>query len=295
MPPDRRGRARYGADVLLTAPIIHAARLAAHGDEVAICDVRWYLDGRSGLDAFRAGHLPGAVWVDLDAVLAGPPSAAEGRHPLPSPEVFAAGLSALGIGDATPVVAYDDLGGMAAGRLVWLLRATGHEAALLDGGLQAWPGALEVGDAAPRPAAAFTPRPWPPDAVADADEVARAVASGEAVVLDARAPERYRGEVEPIDPRAGHIPGARNAPFAANLGDDGQFLHHTAVQQRFAALGVDEGTDVIVYCGSGVSACHDLLALEWAGHPRGRARLYPGSWSQWSAAPGRPASTGDET
>jgi thiosulfate/3-mercaptopyruvate sulfurtransferase len=278
--------------VLLTAPIIHAARLAALAGEVAVCDVRWYLDGRSGQEAHRAGHIPGAVWVDLDTVLAGPPSADAGRHPLPSPEAFAAGLGAAGVGDDTPVVAYDDLAGMAAGRLVWLLRALGHEAALLDGGLGAWPGPLEEGDAH-RPPAHFTPRPWPQHLLASADEVAEAAASGAAVVLDARAAERYRGEHEPVDPRAGHIPGARNAPYGANLGPDGQFLPHAAMRQHFEALGVGEGTDVIVYCGSGVSACHDLLALEWAGYANGRARLYPGSWSQWSSDPARPAQTGD--
>ncbi|MPY95026.1 MAG: sulfurtransferase [Acidimicrobiia bacterium] len=280
--------------MLLTAPLIHAARLAAHEGEVRVCDVRWYLDGRSGRDAYRAGHLPGAVWVDLDATLAGPPSPEAGRHPLPAPSVFAAGLGAAGVGDGTPVVAYDDLGGMVAGRLVWLLRAIGHEAALLDGGLQAWPGALETGEVAVAPER-FTPRPWPERLLADADEVAgAAAASGHAVVLDARAAERYRGEVEPVDPRAGHIPGARNAPFADNLGADGQFLHHSALRQRFESLGVGEDTDVIVYCGSGVSACHDLLALEWAGYAQGQVRLYPGSWSQWSADATRPANIGDE-
>ncbi len=280
--------------MLLTAPIISAARLATHGGDVVLCDVRWYLDGRDGHAAYLAGHLPGAVWIDLDTTLAAPASVEAGRHPLPHPTAFAAGLAAAGIDEDQPVVAYDDLGGMAAGRLVWLLRALGREAALLDGGLQAWPGALEEGEVA-RPPVRRTPRPWPVELLADAEDVARAASGGDAVVLDARAPERYRGEVEPIDSRAGHVPGARNAPFAGNLDGDGQFLHHRALEQRYRDLGVlDDDTEVIVYCGSGVSACHDLLALEAAGHPRPRTRLYPGSWSQWSADPSRPIATGSE-
>lgn len=266
-------------------PIIDADWLRASLADVVVCDVRWYLDGRSGREAYEAGHLPGARFVDLDDILAGPASAEGGRHPLPSPERFARGLGALGVGHEDAVVAYDDTGGMVAGRLVWMLRVLGQEAALLDGGLDAWPGprSTEV----PQPEAALRrPLPWPDDALATADDVARHLAAG-GVVLDARAPERYRGESEPIDPRAGHIPGARNAPHGQNL-VGGRFASSDQLHDRFRALGADG--DAVVYCGSGVSACHDVLAMEHAG--LGRPRLFVGSWSAWSADPERPAATG---
>lgn len=260
-------------------PIVSPEWLDSHLDEVVLADVRWYLDGRSGRDAYRAGHLPGAVWIDLDQVLAAPPSPALGRHPMPSPEVFARGLGHAGIGDGAQVVAYDDSGGMAAGRLVWMLRILGEQVALLDGGLGAWTGPLDDGEVR-RPPAQFTPRPWPAGLLASADEAAAAPARG-ALLLDARAPERYRGEIEPIDARPGHVPGALNAPFAGNLDPStGRFLPAAQLRQRYEAFGVTPGREVVVYCGSGVSACHDLLALEAAGFEPTRARLYAGSWSQ---------------
>ncbi len=261
-------------------PFVSAGWLAAHLSEVALVDVRHYLDGRSGRDAYQAGHLPSAVWLDLDDVLADPPSAELGRHPMPTPERFADGLSQAGIGDETPVVAYDDNGGSLASRLVWLLRRLGQPAALLDGGLQAWPGDLKTGTHT-RPPNSFTAVPWPTEHFAEIDEI-RTVSP----LLDARAPERYRGEVEPIDPRAGHIPGARNAPWQANLDESGRFL--AAPQLRRLYAGVEAP---VVYCGSGVTACHTLLALEAAGITG--ARLYAGSWSQWCSNPDRPAETGD--
>jgi thiosulfate/3-mercaptopyruvate sulfurtransferase len=278
-----------------------AQRLTDPDEPLVVADVRWYLDGRSGLDAYRAGHVPGAVWVDLDAVLADPPSAAAGRHPLPSPQRFAAGLGELGITTGTAVVAYDDQGGMAAGRLVWLLRSLGQPAALLDGGLQAWAevtgGRLRTGDETPS-ATACAVRPWPAERLASAGDTGRMAAGGGAVVLDARAPERYRGEVEPIDARPGHVPGARNAPFVANLDPaSGRFRSGEDLRRSFEAAGVRfdaGGPEVIVYCGSGVSACHDLLALEAAGLPPERTRLFAGSWSQWAADPSRAAAKGDE-
>lgn len=265
-------------------PVVDSEWLARHRDEVVVADVRWYLDGRSGAEAYAAGHLPGAVFVDLDRCLAGPPSPAEGRHPLPPPEVFAACMAALGIGDGRPVVAYDDARGSVAGRLVWLLRILGEAAALLDGGLAAWTGPLDVGD---RPGEAveparFTARPWPPDRLAGIDEVA----GGAAVVVDVRAPERYRGEVEPIDPRAGHVPGAVNLPWTGNV-DPATGLFRSPAELRDRYAGVDRP---VVHCGSGVNACHTLLALEVAG--LAGARLYPGSWSQWSSDPSRPVATG---
>jgi len=267
-------------------PIVDAGDLGRL--DAALCDVRWYLDGRSGREAYEAGHLPGAVFVDLDRDLTAPPSTTQGRHPLPTAEAFAAALGALGVDPDDAVVAYDDSGGMSAGRLVWMLRVLGQPAALLDGGIGAWDGPLEAGSAT-RPPVECPVRPWPDGAFAGIEEVAAAAAGG--IVLDARAPERYRGEVEPVDPRAGHVPGARNAPFAANLGDGGRFRSPDDLRAHYEELGVGEAAGVVAYCGSGVSACHDLLAMEHAG--LGRGRLYVGSWSQWSAT-GRPAATGGE-
>lgn len=267
-------------------PVVDTAWLRTHADAVVLADVRWYLDGRSGRAAYDAGHLPGAVFVDLDRWLAGPGSPAAGRHPLPDPAVFAEGMAALGIGDGDTVVAYDDAGGVVAARLVWLLRATGRSAALLDGGLAAYDGELAV-EAPARPRRVFAVRPWPGDLLADADDAA----DPSAVVLDARDGARYRGEREPVDPRAGHVPGARSLPCRDNLGPDGRFLSVPELRSRFAAVGVvPEGAPVVSYCGSGVTACHTLLALEHAGLPPGR--LYPGSWSQWSSDPARPVATG---
>ena len=184
------------------------------------------------------------------------------------------------------MVAYDDAGGVVAARLVWMLRATGHEAALLDGGLRAWTGPLEQTEVH-RPRASFTPRPWPAERLADLDEVA----STDGVVLDARDAERFRGETEPVDPRAGHIPGARNLPCRSNLDAEGRFLPADVLRERFRAVGVGDGASVISYCGSGVTACHNLLALEHVGFAPGR--LYPGSWSQYSHAAERPVAVGD--
>jgi thiosulfate/3-mercaptopyruvate sulfurtransferase len=262
-------------------PVVDIDWWRAHRDAVVTADVRWYLDGRSGAQEYAAGHLPGAVFVDLDAALATLGEPAAGRHPLPAPEAFAAAMSELGIGDDSVVVAYDDSGGTTAARLVWMLRVTGHEAALLDGGIGAHAGALEPG-AGSRPAGAvFTPRPWPVETLASMDDAAD-VAN---VVLDARAAPRYRGETEPVDPQAGHIPGARNLPAPELLSPDGRFLPPGELRERFAAAGVAE-PGFISYCGSGVVACHLLLAAEHAG--LGPGRLFPGSWSAWSNTPGRP-------
>jgi thiosulfate/3-mercaptopyruvate sulfurtransferase len=198
----------------------------------------------------------------------------------------------LGIRASDTVVGYDDAGGTVAARLVWMLRATGHDAALLDGGLGAWPGPVESGPPPARRPVPFRARPWPADQLASAAEVAELAASPAAAVLDARAGDRYRGETEPVDPRAGHIPGATSAPWQENLDPaTGRFLAPAVLRARFEALGVRPGEPVVAYCGSGVSACADLVALEVAGI-RG-ARLYVGSWSGWSADADRPAATGD--
>ena len=269
-------------------PIVDVHSLRARPDTVVL-DGRWYLDGGAakGRSAYEAGHVPGARFVDLDRCEAGPPSPAAGRHPLPEPADFVACCRALGIGRDSTVVVYDDAAGMAAGRMVWLLRAAGVDAALLDGGISGWDGALEteVPLAPDAPARPIELERWPDELLAEADDVAVA-----RLVLDARAPERYRGDVEPIDARAGQIPGAVNVPFAGNVdAATGRFLSPAELRARYEAAGVVEGADVVVYCGSGVTACHDLLAIEHAG--LGRGRLYPGSWSQWAADPARPIAT----
>lgn len=248
-----------------------------------MADVRWYLDGRSGRDAYASGHIPGAVFVDLDSCLAGPPSPAAGRHPLPDPDAFASAMGRLGIGDASVVVAYDDAGGMVAARLVWMLRVLGTDAALLDGGLAGYRGGLET-SVSRRPPARFSPRLWPVTALAGVEDAGDPAL----VVIDARDPARYRGEQEPVDPRAGHIPGAVNLPSRGNLDPEGRFLAVDRLRARFEAVGAGPAT--VSYCGSGVTACHNLVAMEHAG--LGRGRLYPGSWSQYSADPARPVETG---
>lgn len=271
-------------------PAIVDARWLRDRPGAVRADVRWYLDGRSGAAAYRAGHLPGAVFVDLDRWLAAPPSAAAGRHPLPQPDVFAEGMRRIGLARDTPLVAYDDAGGAVAARLVWMLRAVGSPAALLDGGTAAWEEPLSRVPPVVAPGT-FDLLRWPDERLADADDVARAVATG-AAVIDARAPERYAGRVEPVDPRAGHIPGAVNVPFADNLDPDTRrFLAPATLRDRYLRAGADGSAPAVVYCGSGVTACHDLLAMEHAG--LGPATLYPGSWSQWSADPARPVAIGD--
>jgi thiosulfate/3-mercaptopyruvate sulfurtransferase len=271
-------------------PFVGSEWLHEHGDEVSLADVRWSLDGSQNFDTYLDGHLPDAVYVDLDSVLADPPSPVFGRHPLPSPERFARGLGAAGIGEEETVVAYDHGPGLVAARLVWMLRAIGQPAAVLDGGLAAWRGDIEVGEST-RPARRRSSRPWPADRLADADLTAELSRSGDATVIDARAAERYRGESEPIDARPGHVPGAINLPAADNLDASGRLLPIERLRERYA-LATDAGRDVAVYCGSGVTACHDLLVIEHLGN--GPGRLFPGSWSAWSGDPERAAATGPD-
>jgi thiosulfate/3-mercaptopyruvate sulfurtransferase len=278
--------------VTLPGPLVDANWLqrGLEEDVVAVADVRWSPKG-GGRQAYEAGHIPGAVFVDVDSDLAGPRSGDSGRHPLPTPDAFAGAMGRAGIVDDTVVVAYDDAGGSNAARLWWMLSVTGHAAAVLDGGLAAWPGALEQGPGRTRRPARFSPRPWPSDRIVDAAQVDRLRRDASAVVLDARAAERYRGEVEPIDPVAGHIPGAHNAPWADNLDPDtGRFLPPGELRRRYEAVGVDGTRTVVAYCGSGVTSCHDVLALEVAG--LGQAKLYVGSWSGWITDPSRPMARG---
>ena len=265
-----------------------AERLAEQPDDLVLADVRWNLSGPQRA-AYDVGHVPGAVFVDLDAVLAAPPSPERGRHPLPDPLEFAAAMGRLGIDGSRAVVAYDDEGGVYAARLVWLLRALGHPASVLDGGLQAWEGGLTT--AAPRPEPVeFTPRPWPTWLLAEIDEVAdlAADAGDGTVLIDARPAERFRGD-DDTDARAGHIPGARSVPVREHL-VDGRLADTDALRRRFAEAGIEPGTPVVSYCGSGVTGCANLLVLEHAG--LGVGRLYPGSWSQWAADPARPIEQG---
>ncbi|MGE3373949.1 MAG: sulfurtransferase [Vicinamibacteria bacterium] len=271
-----------------------AARL---GDPaLRVVDVRWYLDpARKGGDAYGAGHVPGAIFLDVDRDLSAPGGARGGplgRHPWPPPEQVSRVMAQAGIGPGSRVVAYDDAAGSIAARLWFLLKAYGHaEAHVLDGGIVRWRAEGRPLDASvPRVApAVFHARPQPGLVLGKAELVA-ALAKEAPLVLDARAPERYRGDSEPIDPRAGHVPGARNAPFGDNLtaGAAPVMREPAALRERYTALGAGE-REPIVYCGSGVTACHDLLALELAGL---RGRLYAGSWSEWSSDPALPVETG---
>ncbi|WP_435191593.1 sulfurtransferase [Streptomyces sp. bgisy126] len=271
-------------------PIISASELLSESAGVrppVLLDVRWALGGPPGRPAYEAGHLPGAVYVDLDTELAGPPGSG-GRHPLPDPEAFGAAMRRAGVSADRPVVAYDGGSGWGAARAWWLLRWAGHpDVRVLDGGLAAWTGELTEKVPSPEPGD-FRARPGALGLL-DADGAAAFARSG--LLLDARAAERYRGDVEPIDRVGGHIPGAVSAPTTGNVDAEGLFLAADALRDRFAALGAAEGTPVAVYCGSGVSGAHEVLALEIAGIP---ASLYAGSWSEWSADPSRPVATGPD-
>ncbi len=261
-----------------------------------ILDVRWALGRTDGRDRYREGHIPGAVYVDLDSELADPPSAELGRHPLPSSDRLQDAARRWGVDDTSPVVVYDDIGNLAAARAWWLLTWAGHlDVRMLDGGLDAWRSAgmrVSAGDTAARPGTVtLTGGDLPHVSL---DEVARLSAEirdgrDDVVILDARAGERYRGETEPMDPRAGHVPGAVSVPTAGNLADDGRFLSPEQLRERFTAAGVTENAQIIAYCGSGINAAHELAALAIAGFS---GALFPGSWSQWSADPELPAAVG---
>ena len=252
-------------------------------------DVRWELGGPPGRSEYERGHIPGAVFVDLDTELAAPPGP-RGRHPLPDAAAFTASMRAAGVSTDRPVVVYDAASSIAAARAWWLLRYFGHQdVSVLDGGLAAWVAGgravstetpvVEPGDFEARPGAMV---------VVDAAGAAELARRG--LLLDARAPERFRGEQEPVDPVAGHIPGARNRPSSANVGEDGRFLAPAALRDAFERAGVRDSEEVGAYCGSGVSAAHEVLALELAGF---HAALYPGSWSEWITDPSRPVATGE--
>jgi thiosulfate/3-mercaptopyruvate sulfurtransferase len=270
-------------------PLVDAGWLAehAHDPSVRVIDFRWYLDGRSGFEAYRKGHIPGAAFVDLDGEVTGRRPGA-GRHPLPEREAFQRVMREAGVNRDSRVVVYDDQGGSPAARLWWLLRYFGHDAGgVLDGGLAAWPGELASGEEAV-PGGDFVAAEPRLGMKLDYEAVRELTAAS--VLIDARSPQRFRGELEPVDPVAGHIPGARNARWEENLGPDGRLKSPAELRQRFAELGIHDGFEAVAYCGSGVTACVNLLALEVAGLPG--ARLYPGSWSDWSNRPDAEIATG---
>lgn len=285
---------------VLEFPVDLARRLAGQsaGQRPVVLDVRWRLGGPPGRVDYDEGHLPFAVYLDLETDLADPPGAG-GRHPLPTPERVGAVFASAGVRDGGSVVCYDDADGSVAARAWWLLRWIGYpvdRVAVLDGGHRRW-----VAEGLPVSREPVHPTPGrltvTPGAMPVVDADAVAVLARRGTVLDARAAGRYRGEIEPVDPRAGHIPGARNAPAAEHLGGDGRWRPARELAERYRALGVeDTDEDVAAYCGSGVTASAVVLALEYAGlrPPEHPAALYPGSWSQWSGDQGRPTAVGDE-
>jgi len=270
----------------MTSPLIGVDELRGRLGEVTLLDVRYRTAGPAGPEEFVLGHLPGAAYVDVDTELADPPGAG-GRHPLPEQTRFVAAMRRAGVRTGRPVVVYDDWFGQAAARAWWLLRHYGHEdVRLLDGGLAAWQaagGPVEPGETRP-PAGDFdgVPGTMP---VVEADEIPDV-----AVLVDARAPQRYRGETEPIDPVAGHIPGAVNVPTVRNHDNHGHFRDPVELRSVYAEVGALPGANVAAYCGSGVTAALDVLAMEVAGI---RAALYPGSWSGWITDPDRPVATSE--
>lgn len=276
-------------------PLVMADWLADHlGDpDLVVVDCRWSLDAGPGRPAYEAGHIPTAVFADLDVDLSAPPTPADGRHPLPTPSAFAAAMTRLGIGDDSRVVAYDDAGGVIAARLWWMLDVLGRAAAVLDGGLDAWTGPLDAGVADADGGrdggrdAAFTERSWPADRIIAKAELAGSL-DGSVTILDARSPDRY-AHGGAVDPRPGHVPTARNAPAGANLAG-GRFRPPAELAEHYRAAGVDDSSDVVAYCGSGVTACADLIGMRLAGLPP--ARLFVGSWSAWGADPDLPIEEG---
>ena len=275
---------------MISSPLIDADALAAISADPALrlADTRWYLgEPDRGQRGFDEGHIPGAVFAELDRDLTAPDG--PGRHPLPERAEFATTMGRLGFGDDHTIVVYDDRSGVIAARLWWMLRDVGHGAVrVLDGGLDAWKAAGHPVTTAPTviTRATLTVRPGPTRQIAREELLARL---GAVTVLDARAPDRYRGEIEPVDPVAGHIPTARNAPTTDNLDPAGKFLPAAALAKRY--LGLAAHGDVVASCGSGVFACHDILAMTIAGLPE--PMLYPGSWSDWSSS-GMPIAVGSE-
>jgi thiosulfate/3-mercaptopyruvate sulfurtransferase len=291
-----------------------AADLAC-GTAPVILDVRWHLGGDPGIDEYREGHIPGARFVDLDKELSSPPNVTgpetgpgrRGRHPLPDPDDFAAAMRRAGVSNELPVVVCDSGDGSQAARAWWLLRHHGHpDARVLDGGFAAWKSAghkIETGDPETDADTAASEGDFRAQApglftVLDADEALALAGSEDGILFDARAGARFRGETEPVDPAAGHIPGATSAPTTENNAEDGRFLPGARLAERFEALGVDQaelkegGIRVGVYCGSGVTAVHEVLAMTVAGIDPADVAVYADSWSGWTSDPARPIATG---
>jgi len=270
---------------MTTSPLVSAHQLIGLLGSVTVLDVRYQTGVPDGRPAYLAGHVPGAVYVDVDDDLAAPPAGPGqpgGRHPLPTPADFQAAMRRAGVRGDRPVVVYDDWGGRGAARAWWLLRYHGHtDVRVLDGGWSAWRdtgGEVEEGQVTPEPGD-FEADPGHLPVVDTEDVLAVEV------LVDARAQERYAGEHEPIDPVAGHVPGAVNVPTTENLAADGRFKDADELRRTYASVGAVAGADVAAYCGSGVTACHDILALTVARVP---AALWPGSWSDWVSDPARP-------
>jgi thiosulfate/3-mercaptopyruvate sulfurtransferase len=279
-------------------PLVSVSWLRDHLDDadVVVADVRWYLGGgQRAAEAYAAGHVPGALFIDLDRDLARPPGQGRpGRHPLPDAGSFAGFLRRSGVGAETVVVSYDDAGGATAARLWWLLGYFGHPGGrVLDGGIQAWTAAGLPLESSARPPRALAPAlalTADTSKVVDRLALQTALERGSAVVIDARAAERFQGKIEPVDARPGHIPGAVNVPFTENLrGPGGAFRDPADLAERYRAAGVGRALPVIAYCGSGVTACHDLLALQLTGTS---GVLYEGSWSDWAGDASLPAALG---
>ncbi|WP_290870812.1 sulfurtransferase [Aquabacterium sp.] len=281
---------------LISAPELLALLRSPDAGDLLLLDCRFNLaDTGAGQAAFAQGHLPGAVYAHLDTDLSGPKTGANGRHPLPSPEAFSATLGRWGLQPHTRVVAYDAAGGMFAARLWWMLSTWwGHaEVQVLDGGWPAWQAAGGPVDTAeaPRPLRVVPPVPLPESLVRADELLAHLGQTDTPLLIDARAADRFRGENETLDPVGGHIPGAQNRFFQLNLAADGRFKAPAALQAEFEALlGGRPAHEAVHSCGSGVTACHNLLAMAVAGLPG--ARLYAGSWSEWCAAPERPVARG---
>jgi thiosulfate/3-mercaptopyruvate sulfurtransferase len=278
-----------GNEPLITAGELD--RLMADGPPPTLLDVRWEVVTGPRRDRYEQGHIPGAAFIDLDAELAGAPGAA-GRHPLPDRTRFEQAMRGAGVDHSRPVVVYDEATAMAAARAWWLLRYFSHPAvAVLDGGLAAWRGAglaLEEGPQRARERGDFVARPG---GMLVLDAAGAQALADRGVLLDARSPERFRGESEPIDPIAGHIPGARSRPTTLNVTAAGLFAPAAQLRDAFSELGIRDGVEIGAYCGSGVTAAHEVLALQVAGY---RAALYPGSWSEWITDAARPVATGDD-
>jgi thiosulfate/3-mercaptopyruvate sulfurtransferase len=286
--PVKNWSSAIGEDHAMSDPLISPGELGGVRPDVTVLDVRYGTGGVGGPDEYASGHVPGAAYVDMDSALAAPPGP-RGRHPLPDVETFEAAMRRAGVSAERPVVVYDDWDGRAAARCWWLLRFHGHpDVRVLDGGWAGWVhagNAVEEGSVSPEPGT-FTAHPGQLPVVEAGDVLAFA---GAHTLVDARSPDRYRGDVEPIDPVAGHIPGAVNVPTGANIGEDGTFRTPDKLREVYGAVARNDDGEIAAYCGSGVTAAHDILALAVIGVD---AALYPGSWSEWVADPSRPVEVG---